>query len=94
LRRPHHPPTAPCPTRDLACIGIGSETSGGVRNVRIEHCKLHRRPLARPSTSRSRVGRGAFVEDISVTDADVSGMKQGFLQITNISSGKSDGAIP
>ena len=23
----------------FACIGIGSETSGGIRNVRIEHCK-------------------------------------------------------
>ncbi|MGA2233813.1 MAG: glycosyl hydrolase family 28 protein, partial [Tepidisphaeraceae bacterium] len=26
--------------RTFACIGIGSETSGGVRNVRIEHCKF------------------------------------------------------
>src|ERR1035437_4318735 len=26
--------------RRFACIGIGSETSGGIRNVRIEHCKL------------------------------------------------------
>ncbi|RZK37558.1 MAG: glycoside hydrolase family 28 protein, partial [Hymenobacter sp.] len=24
----------------FACIGIGSETSGGIRNVRIEHCKF------------------------------------------------------
>src|SRR4029077_2440345 len=26
--------------RTFACIGIGSETSGGVKNVRIEHCKM------------------------------------------------------
>ncbi len=26
----------------FACIGIGSETSGGIRNVRIEHCKFTR----------------------------------------------------
>ena len=25
---------------NFACIGIGSETSGGIRNVRIEHCKF------------------------------------------------------
>jgi polygalacturonase len=75
----------------FACIGIGSETSGGVRNVRIEHCKF----IGARSHAiyiKSRVGRGAFVENISVTDADVSGMRQGFLQITNIGSGKSDGA--
>ena len=76
---------------NFACIGIGSETSGGVRNVRIEHCKfIGARSYA--IYIKSRIGRGAFVENISVTDADVSGMKQGFLQITNIGSGKSDGA--
>jgi polygalacturonase len=74
----------------FACIGIGSETSAGVRNVRIEHCKfIHARSHA--IFIKSRVGRGAFVEDVSATDLDVSGMGQGFLQITNINTGKSDG---
>jgi hypothetical protein len=74
----------------FACIGIGSETSGGVRNVRIEHCKfVHARSHA--IYIKSRVGRGAFVENIAVTDCDVSGAMQGFLRINDEGSGKSDG---
>ncbi len=75
----------------FANIGIGSETSGGVREVRIEHCKfIHARSHA--IYIKSRVGRGAFMEDVSATDCDVSGMGQGFLQITNTNTGKSDEA--
>jgi hypothetical protein len=75
---------------NFACIGIGSETSAGVRNVRIEHCKfIHARSHA--IFIKSRLGRGSFIEDISGTDLDVSGMGQGFLQITNTNTGKSDG---
>jgi polygalacturonase len=74
----------------FACIGIGSETSAGVRNVRIEHCKfVHARSHA--IFIKSRIGRGSFIEDIAATDLDVSGMGQGFLQITNLTTGKSDG---
>ncbi|HEY4379533.1 MAG TPA: glycoside hydrolase family 28 protein [Acidobacteriaceae bacterium] len=75
---------------NFACIGIGSETSAGVRNVRIEHCKfIHARSHA--IFIKSRLGRGASVEDITATDLDVSGMGLGFLQITNTTTGKSDG---
>jgi polygalacturonase len=74
----------------FACIGIGSETSAGVRGVRIEHCKfIHARSHA--IFIKSRVGRGASVEDITADDLDVSGMGQGFLQITNTNTGKTDG---
>ncbi len=46
-----------------ACIGIGSETSGGIRNVRVEHCKcLGARTYA--IYIKSRPGRGAYIEDI------------------------------
>ena len=76
--------------RGFACIGIGSETAAGVRGVRIEKCKfIHARSHA--IFIKSRVGRGAFVEDVSANDCDVSGMGQGFLQITNTSTGKDDG---
>jgi polygalacturonase len=74
----------------FACIGIGSETSAGVRNVRIEGCKMiHARSHA--IYIKSRIGRGAFVEDIAVTDCDVSDVAQGFLRINDEGSGKSDG---
>src|SRR5262249_36627710 len=73
----------------FACIGIGSETSGGIRNVRIEHCKFtHAQTFA--IYIKSRVGRGAFIEDIVIDDADASGMTQGFLRVNVLSSGLQD----
>jgi polygalacturonase len=74
---------------NFACIGIGSETSGGIRGVRIEHCKfLGARSYA--IYIKSRPGRGAFIEDITADDLDVSGMQAGFLRINMLDSGKQD----
>ena len=73
----------------FACIGIGSETSGGIRNVRIEHCKFTgARTFA--VYIKSRPGRGAFIEDISVNDVDASGMTGGFLRFNILNSGIQD----
>jgi len=73
----------------FACIGIGSETSGGIRNVRIERCKFtHAQTFA--IYIKTRPGRGAFVEDIVADDLDASGMTQGFLRINALSSGLQD----
>jgi polygalacturonase len=73
----------------FANIGIGSETSAGVKNVRIEHCKfISARSFA--IFIKTRTGRGAYIEDISATDLDVSGMRQGFLQISVLGVGKAD----
>jgi len=75
----------------FACVGIGSETSGGIRNVRIEGCKVtHAQTFA--IYVKSRVGRGAFIEDISVNDLDVSGTVGGFLRCNTLSSGLQDEA--
>ena len=74
---------------NFACIGIGSETSGGIRNVRIAHCKF----IGAKSHAiyiKSRPGRGAFVEDIFADDLDVSGMGAGFLRINQANSGLQD----
>jgi polygalacturonase len=73
----------------FACIGIGSETSGGIRNVRIEHCKF----TAAKSYAiyiKSRPGRGAFIEDIICNDLEVSGMSGGFLRFNILGSGIQD----
>jgi polygalacturonase len=73
----------------FACIGIGSETSGGIRNVRIEHCKF----MAAKTYAiyiKSRVGRGAFIEDIVADDLDVSGTGEGFLRFNLLGSGIQD----
>jgi len=73
----------------FACIGIGSETSGGIRNVRIEHCKFTQaRTFA--LYIKSRAGRGAFIEDITANDLDVSGAGGGFLRLNLLSSGIQD----
>jgi polygalacturonase len=75
----------------FACIGIGSETSGGIRNVRIEHCKFIRaRTFA--LYIKSRPGRGAFIEDIVADNLDVSGTDGGFLRFNILGSGIQDQA--
>jgi polygalacturonase len=75
----------------FACIGIGSETSGGIRNIRIERCKF----IGAQTFAvylKTRVGRGAFIEDITASDLDVSNVTGGFLRINALSSGLQDEA--
>jgi polygalacturonase len=80
-----------CVFRDhrWACIGIGSETSGGIRKVLVERCKC----LAAYTFAiyiKSRPGRGAFIEDIVMRDLEVSGVGGGFLRLNFLDSGKQD----
>jgi len=80
-----------CTFHDLhwACIGIGSETSAGIRNVRVTNCKcLSARTFA--IYIKSRPGRGAFIENITMDGLEVSGAQQGFLRINMLNSGKQD----
>jgi polygalacturonase len=73
----------------FACIGIGSETSGGIRNVRITNCKF----TAAKSHAiyiKSRPGRGPFLQDLVAEDLEVSGMQAGFLRINMLNSGIQD----
>jgi polygalacturonase len=73
----------------FACIGIGSETSGGIRNVKIENCKF----MAAKTFAiyiKSRPGRGAFIEDIICDNLDVAGMQGGFLRFNMLGSGLQD----
>jgi polygalacturonase len=73
----------------FACVGIGSETSGGIRNVRVEHCKFTEAKTF-AFYIKTRVGRGAFIEDIVADDLDVSGTGGGFLSFNLLSSGLQD----
>jgi polygalacturonase len=68
--------------RVFAGIGIGSETSGGVRNVRIESCKFTCRTFA--IYIKTRIGRAGVTENIQGEDIDV--MSGGFLRI-NLTQG-------
>lgn len=80
-----------CTFRDhvWACIAIGSETSGGVRGVRVERCKIFGAGT-HAIYIKSRPGRGAFIEDIAMNDLEVAGTKNGFLRFNFTDSGKHD----
>ena len=70
-----------------ACIGIGSEMSGGIRNVRIEHCTF-----VHAKTSgiyiKGRPGRGGAIENIVVDDLNILSAEGAVLRINLLDSGK------
>jgi hypothetical protein len=67
----------------FACIGIGSETSGGIRKVRIRNCKFTGAKTF-ALYIKSRPGRGAFIEDIVAENLDVTGTYGGGLLRFNL----------
>lgn len=69
--------------RRFAGVGIGSETSGGVRNVNIDHCKMNCRTYG--IYIKTRIGRAGVIENISGDDLDI--LRGGFLAINLISAG-------
>jgi polygalacturonase len=69
--------------RRFAGLGIGSETSGGVRDVKIEHCKMNCRTFG--VYIKTRIGRAGAIENISGDDLDVLG--GGFLKVNLVSAG-------
>ncbi len=74
--------------RSFACIGIGSETSGGIRNVRIEHCRLTSWTFG--VYIKTRIGRAGVIKDIFGDDLDILG--GGFLRINLTSAGNTNTA--
>lgn len=73
----------------FACIGIGSETSGGIRDVWIKDCKF----TAANTYAiyiKSRPGRGAFIENIFADGLEVSNCTGGFLRLNMANSGIQD----
>jgi polygalacturonase len=73
----------------FACIGIGSETSGGIRDVVIENCRFTKAKTFAVYI-KSRPGRGAFIENIVCRNLDVSGTEGGFLRFNILGSGLQD----
>jgi len=70
-----------------ACIGIGSEMSGGVRNVRIERCTfVHSKTSA--IYIKGRPGRGGTIENIVGEDLTVLSATGAFLRLNLATSGK------
>jgi polygalacturonase len=67
----------------FACVGIGSETSGGILNVRVTHCRCT--AYSDAIYIKTRIGRSGAIENISGDDLDVLG--GGFLFVNLISAG-------
>lgn len=74
--------------RRFACIGIGSESSGGIRDVAIERTTLTAATHA--IYLKTRVGRAGVTKNISGTDLDIHG--GGFLRINLTSAGNTNTA--
>ena len=74
--------------RRFACVGIGSETSGSIRDVRVEHCRLTSRTFG--IYIKTRIGRAGIIENISGNDLDILG--GGFLRVNLVSSGNTNTA--
>jgi hypothetical protein len=73
--------------KTFACIGLGSEMSGGVRNVRIEHCKFVRSgPRWYAIYIKTRPGRAGTTENIAFNDIEVDDAA-GFLRINTLNGG-------
>jgi len=74
--------------RRFAAVGIGSETSGGVRNVKIENCQLAGRSYG--IYIKTRIGRGGVIENICGDNLENHG--GGFLRINLASAGNANTA--
>ena len=79
---------------NFACIGMGSETSGGVHDVRIENCTFtHSKTFS--IYIKSHIGRGASIDDIWASDLTVQSATGGFLRINLLTSGiKGNDPVP
>ena len=75
--------------RVFACLGIGSETSGGVRDVKVEHCNLAA-PRSYAIYIKSRIGRAGVIESISGKDLDIQ--EGSFLRINLVGAGNTNTA--
>jgi polygalacturonase len=72
--------------RRFACVGIGSETSGGIRDVRIENCKMTSRTFG--VYIKTRIGRAGTIENICGNGLDI--LDGGFLHVNLVSTGNTN----
>jgi polygalacturonase len=65
----------------FADVAVGTEMSGGVRNVRVQHCTFTRG--ANGIFLKSRIGRGGFIENICADDINSSARTFLAIELTN-----------
>ena len=71
----------------FAGFAIGSEMSGGVRNVRVKNCTFTRG--SNGVFIKSRIGRGGFIENVEFIDIVSDGPRR-FVQFDQVKRGKQD----
>jgi polygalacturonase len=69
----------------FAAVALGTEMSGGLRNIRVEKCTFTRR--VNGIYIKSRTGRGGYIRDITFEDIDVTEGCQHFLHIDLVTKG-------
>jgi polygalacturonase len=69
----------------FAAVALGTEMSGGLRNIRVEKCTFTRR--VNGIYIKSRTGRGGYIRDITFDDIDVLEGCQHFLHIDLVTKG-------
>jgi polygalacturonase len=77
-------------------IGIGSETSGGVRDVFAEHCQFDSTNLEMAIRLKTNPARGGYIQDVYVRDCVIRQAQIGIdMTLRYASSGAMDGdAVP
>jgi polygalacturonase len=77
-------------------IGIGSETSGGVRDIFAEHCKFDSTNLEMAIRLKTNPARGGYIQDVYVRDCVIKQAQIGIdMTLKYGSSGAMDGdAVP
>ena len=69
-----------------ACVALGSEVSGGIRNILVKDCIF--KNMHRGFDVKSRAGRGGFVENVTVENIKTYGIPNAILMRVNYPGNK------
>ncbi len=71
-----------------ACVALGSEISGGIRNIVVKNCVF--KNMHRGFDIKTRKGRGGFVENVTVENIKTFGVKNAILMRMDYPGNKGD----
>lgn len=76
----------------FAGIAVGSETSGGVKNVLVENITLFNMGIG--VHVKTNVGRGGYIKNVTISDVSVSGARKGLRIAGDVGDHPDDGFNP
>lgn len=74
-------------------VSLGSEASGGIRNVYVRDCRMGGSDLTRALRLKSNSYRGGYIENVLFRDVQVDTVVEGVLEISLLYGEGSDGAF-